>query len=240
LARRSRGLGDVYKRQSTNTMTTEQTAQQLELAAQILRTGHPWGYRRIAGSRYKYNTPIEVVADGNLLIPLLATPPDGRPLHNPDNLTAEQVGVGYRLTLKGEPTNLHVELQEYWSRGEWQESGEVYTTAFGAHQNARYTYRLPLSVPWPEPADPYAELQTKDVELGPKDFPPCSALKGPSDGIHEYALVCGVGNRGVLLNDGRVITFNHLKSGWKINRSLPLTGKWNPDAWEPCHKTLPA
>lgn len=137
-------------------MTTEQTAQQLELAAQILRTGHPWGYRRIAGSRYKYNTPIEVVADGNTLSPLLATPPDGRPLHNPDNLTAEQVGVGYRLLLPVELDGRHKKACEVWNgKNDW--SGEH--LAF-----ARYkflSYRLPLSVPWPEveEPDPYAELK---------------------------------------------------------------------------------
>jgi hypothetical protein len=144
-------------------MTTEQTAQQLELAAQIIRTGHPFEVRHDSSDRWHASlgvNPAQAVLQDWHLRPVLATPPDNRPLHNPDNLTAEQVGVGYRLTLKGEPTNLHVELQEYWSRGEWQESGEVYTTAFGAHQNARYTYRLPLSVPWPPaPVDPYAELK---------------------------------------------------------------------------------
>lgn len=137
-------------------MTTEQTAQQLELAAQILRTGHPWGYRHIAGSRHKYNTPIEVVADGNFLSPLLATPPDNRPLHNPDNLTAEQVGVGYRLLLTSEKPNTHVKLQEKWKVDEWVPSGVIYADPLTPVSN---TYRLPLSVPWPEPADPYAELK---------------------------------------------------------------------------------
>ena len=133
-------------------MTTEQTAQQLELAAQILRTGHPWGYRRIAGSRYKYNTPIEVVADGNLLIPLLATPPDNRPLHNPDNLTAEQVGVGYRLTVEGE--SVPVVGAEWWCR-----SSSAWLTSPGGYLPQRNSVRVPLKTPWPEPADPFAELK---------------------------------------------------------------------------------
>lgn len=134
-------------------MTKEQTAQQLKLAAQILRTGHPWEYRHIAGSRYKYNTPIEVVADGNFLSPLLATPPDNRPLHNPDNLTAEQVGVGYRLALPGESA---ASPHDFWDGNTWKK----------------------------------AKLE--------------------------------------------------LRESRKVNRSIPLTGKWNPDAWEPCSKTIPA
>ena len=157
-------------------MTTEQTAQQFELAAQILRTGHPWGYRRIAGSRYKYNTPIEVVADGNLLIPLLATPTDNRPLHNPDNLTAEAVGVGYRLLTEDEfQKDAHLQHQEWWSISvrpkSWitGEPGRSRTPKL----NFGTTYRLPLSVPWPEPADPYAELKAahaagKVIQFKPK------------------------------------------------------------------------
>ena len=136
-------------------MTTEQTAQQLELAAQILRTGHPWGYRHIAGSRYKYNTPIEVVADGNFLSPLLATPPDNRPLHNPDNLTAEQVGVGYRLALPGESA---ASPHDFWDGNTWKKA-ELRGPAIFAW--CCRSCRLPLSVPWPEPEkpDPYAELK---------------------------------------------------------------------------------
>lgn len=134
-------------------MTTEQTAQQLELAAKILRTGHPWGYRRIAGSRYKYNTPIEVVADGNTLSPLLATPPDNRPLHNPDNLTAEQVGVGYRLALPGESA---ASPHDFWDGNTWKKA-ELRGPAIFAWCGR--SCRLPLSVPWPEPVDPYAELK---------------------------------------------------------------------------------
>ena len=126
-------------------MTTEQTAQQLELAAQILRTGHPWGYRHIAGSHHKYNTPIEVVADGNFLSPLLATPPDNRPLHNPDNLTAEQVGVGYRLTVEGESVP---RLGAEW----WCRSSSAWLTSTGAYLPQHNTVRVPLKTPWPEPA----------------------------------------------------------------------------------------
>ena len=141
-------------------MTTEQTAQQLELAAQLIRTGHPFEF----GSGTTWNrafdsTPFDCLKGGYQVRPVLATPPDNRPLHNPDNFTAEQVGVGYRLTVKGETANLHTEQQEYWVKGKWEKSGEVYTDTFDRHQNARCTYRLPLSVPWPELPDPFAELK---------------------------------------------------------------------------------
>ena len=70
-------------------MTTEQTAQQLELAAQILRTGHPWKSSPQAPDTDIYSA----LRNGFEIRPILATPPDGRPLHNPDNLTAEQVTI---------------------------------------------------------------------------------------------------------------------------------------------------
>lgn len=139
-------------------MIIEQTAQQLELAAQILRTGHPWEFKGVGGFiKPLPGTPVlNPVADGNEIRPVLATPPDNRPLHNPDNLTAEQVGVGYRLLLTSEKPNTHVKLQEKWKVDEWVPSGVIYADPLTPESN---TYRLPLSVPWPEPVDPYAELK---------------------------------------------------------------------------------
>lgn len=127
------------------------TAEQLRLAASIIETGHPWGYRRVAGTKTKYESPLEVIVDGNFLIPLLATPPDNRPLHNPDNLTAEQVGAGWRLTVLEEHDEFYGGVTEYWSTGKWR-TGWI----------CKASVRVPLSIPWPEPAppvDPYAELK---------------------------------------------------------------------------------
>lgn len=81
----------------------------------------------------------------------LATPPDGRPLHNPDNLTAEQVGVGYRLIVEGE--KVPKSGAQWWNCGSWSSSTGDYVPRSN-------TVRLPLSVPWPEvKPDPYAELK---------------------------------------------------------------------------------
>lgn len=131
-------------------MTTEQTAQQLELAAQILRTGHPWKSSPQAPDTDIYSA----LRDGFEIHPVLATPPDRRPLHNPDNLTAEQVGVGYRLVCYDDKTT-EAKLEK-WMGGEWV---VVYTIGQLSFRHCQSTYRLPLSVPWPEPVDPYAELK---------------------------------------------------------------------------------
>ena len=144
-------------------MTTKQTAEQLELAAQILRTWHPWEVHLNRGwQRMEQASPLWSIANDCEIRPILATPPDGRPLHNPDNLTAEQVGVGYRLMLLGEKTNLHTHLQQKWKGGKWSDSGIIFKETI---ESTHGTYRLPLSVPWPEPQpDPYAELKKAHAE----------------------------------------------------------------------------
>ena len=97
---------------------------------------------------------------------VLATPPDNRPLHNPNNLTAEQVGAGWRLALKGEKQPVGY---QYWASVGWhtgQADGKLVDTC-----NKDTSIRIPLSTPWPEveKPDPYAELKAahkagKDIQ----------------------------------------------------------------------------
>lgn len=141
-------------------MNTEQTTQQLELAAQIIRTGHPWERELSTGEWSKTDSsPVTMISGGLKIRLALATPPDNRQLHNPDNLTAEQVGAGYRLMLPEEVDGRHEGKCQVWSGlGAWSSS-----EAEGTH--VRYSYRLPITVPWPEPQpDPYAELKKAHAE----------------------------------------------------------------------------
>lgn len=96
----------------------------------------------------------------------------------------------------------------------------------------------------------YAD-ETKTVPLGPEDVPPGSVLSRLEDARFdadlpgEWSSVINTDARkGCLLSgfDARGNPFLLLES-WerlmkssRINRSIPLTGKWNPDAWEPCEK----
>jgi len=32
------------------------------------------------------------------------------------------------------------------------------------------------------------------------------------------------------------VRYDRLKQDFKINRSIPILGKWDPTAWEPCSK----
>jgi len=137
---------------------TQQDAQ-LRLAADIIETGHPWHLYR-SGLLYDTTpvfTPISYLdrngPRGYEIRLVLATPPDGRSLHNPDNLTAEQVGAGWRLTLKGEKPHEKAEMR-FSNGNKWC----GLTGRFSRYSN-RCTYRVPLSTPWPEAPDPYAELK---------------------------------------------------------------------------------
>ena len=367
-------------------MNKTEQAQQFRLAAEIIETGHPWKSSPQAPDTDIYSA----LRDGFEIRLILATPPDNRPLHNPDNLTAEQVGAGYRLLTQDEfHGDAHTEYQEWWSvsaaPNTWIKDKKGGSR--GPTINYGTTYRLPLSVPWPElpkqepeftipppppgmqwhrtdgwkaedlppgtrplfegenvgvsdqcllvgtkkwtrsvnqsigmavnclyrttrplvfthegkewtwhrPGDPmpcdksrkinammisaivmedcdptlvrwskmdlcddsqapgdiigwrYAEPETKEVGLGPEDVPPGSVFRHIEfkPGVHlipsliQFNGLCWI-RKNIITKKytTKFMPFHHLRESWQINRSLPLTGKWNPDAWEPCHKQI--
>lgn len=142
-------------------MNKTEQAQQLRLAAEILETGHPFEFQD-GGEwiRAITITPDHAICERRQIRPILATPPDGRPLHNPDNLTAEQVGVGYRLPLANEDPHplAEVHVNPSWKRRDEADLEKPY-----GYWHPRDTYRLPLLVPWPEAPKP---------ELPPFQLPP--------------------------------------------------------------------
>ena len=88
-------------------------------------------------------------------------------------------------------------------------------------------------------ADPYAN-EKKTVPFDISDVPPCSVLS-----LHppRWFDIYGVCKEGIYVLDDEPLVetlwkWDYLAEKVKINRSIPLTGKWNPDAWEPCHKLL--
>ena len=79
------------------------------------------------------------------------------------------------------------------------------------------------------------------VPLGPDDVPPFSAIRWSGWETTEWALVLRVTNETVYFSDRRAgsATLNDLRAGnVKINRSIPLTGKWDADAWTACFKEV--
>jgi len=159
---------------SNTDMTTEQTASQLELAAQILRTRHPWELKGVEewhpSSKYPAAQPLACVFHGQEIRLALATPPDNRQLHNPCSLTAEQVGAGWRLLTVGEKMP---DGYEYWMLNEWHHDG-VWTNHAVPSRNIYTTCRIPLSVPWPEVKrpDPSTRVVSEGVDSLTMTQPP--------------------------------------------------------------------
>lgn len=81
------------------------------------------------------------------------------------------------------------------------------------------------------------------IPLGPDDVPPGSVLRSSYWNYGEHVtpsvfpgVVCWANTSGNVC-----LTYADLsKHDWQINRSLPLTGKWDPTAWEPCKKLKPS
>lgn len=74
------------------------------------------------------------------------------------------------------------------------------------------------------------------VPLGPEDIFPGSVVRHPDDTVECWMLPSWVNNKGVGSPKGFCDFEDLLAKKALINRSSPLTGKWNPDAWESCCK----
>ncbi len=307
-------------------MTKEQTIKQIHLCADILSHDHPWEWKDTSGTWIAQQFGcLDLTNRGHEIRLALATPGDGRSLHNPDGLTAEQVGAGWRLCLAIEETNTHADLQEYWIEDEaiWKKSGKCTRGDFGS---CRYTYRLPLSTPWPEapkvdswklPEPPagkrwhrdgwrkemlppgYRPLladeivvrgqggdefiggweaddarvsdlfhwQHKDgekrtpsshgfwrtkrplpvepvlVALSAGDVPPGSVFRTNEHPEYWFSPLrvtpCGCNFMNDVHGSQVFRRWNCLQRNHQINRSIPLTGKWDANAWEACSKPAP-
>ena len=84
--------------------------------------------------------------------------------------------------------------------------------------------------------------EQQKVPIGPSDAPPGSAFRfnGHSDDHYYLPTLAAGGSDGVYFTD--TVSFrrdwNYLIDKAMVNRSIPLTGKWNPEAWEPCYKLI--
>ena len=78
--------------------------------------------------------------------------------------------------------------------------------------------------------------EQQKVPLGTGDAPPGSVLR-KSEWSSAWQSIFGAYDRGVSFN-GALWEWNDIIDTHQINRSIPLTGKWNPEAWEPCYKLI--
>ncbi len=87
----------------------------------------------------------------------------------------------------------------------------------------------------------------KQVPLGPEDVLPGSVLRFPCSPPGVFISICGNYCDGVAITvvedlhnttQTEYLTFRDMQKGWLINSSIPLTGKWDPNAWTACCKTV--
>lgn len=194
----------------------------------------------------------------------LPPPPDGMKWHR-DDWTEEMLPEGWRPHLLGEVDNGD---EEFLSSGEWRKGyygSSVPTEASDIH--CRTKAPLPQLDPYAELKAAHAagkviqcrinELDTWDdsspswcqpphcyrikpeqqkVPLGPSDVPPGSVLR-KSEWSSAWQSIFGAYDRGVSFN-GVLWEWDDIIDTHQINRSIPLTGKWNPVAWQPCYKLI--
>lgn len=77
------------------------------------------------------------------------------------------------------------------------------------------------------------------IPLEPSDIPPGSVFR--REGETNWWSIEGITEEGIRHQDiGMRVTFTYYTSlhqaYYQINRSIPLLGKWDPTAWEPCSK----
>jgi hypothetical protein len=76
------------------------------------------------------------------------------------------------------------------------------------------------------------------IPLDPSGIPPGSVISRNPTNCWFSIVWLGL-NQIQYIGPGRAntITFTELHDdNWQINRSIPLLGKWDPTAWEPCSK----
>lgn len=205
---------------------TKERAAMLRQVADIIETNHPWQWWHISDQTWRnpddfHGDLIALIGSGEHKIrPVLATPPDGLTLHNPLNLTAEQVGIGYRLLC-----TVEVRQGEYWSQKESRWKSGVLPCQ---HLSPRDVYRVPISTPWPETSETL-EKEPVRVPLEPQDVPPGSVVRLGEDDT-GWLMVCGVSEKSVHFNGGY--------EKWTWDQMMPVMQILRPGSttWEPCWK----
>jgi hypothetical protein len=153
-----------------------------------------------------------------------------------DPLSMAARGQNIRLKQQPPPPDPYEELKaahsagktiqcEHWSKSHWFDLAEPQFTA------APSSYRIK-----PEP---------RKVPLGPDDVMPGSVIdteRGIGWVSISSVVVEGI-NMPTESNDVMLFTWEEIMENdthgiFQINRSIPLTGKWDKDAWEPCYKFI--
>lgn len=120
------------------------------------------------------------------------TPPAGMQWHNPDNLTAGQVGKDFRLYVTEELDGRHLDIARVWSKAQktW------YTGKTFSARESDCTYAVPIATPFPAPPKSPAPVPVSEPWIPAKgdwyqfwhnnkwtapikcDWPPSCAVEG--------------------------------------------------------------
>lgn len=150
---------------------------------------------------------------------------EGERWHRED-FTRDMLPDGWRPLLMGEEQQ---KGDQYYFSGDgtWNDC-IFFGTRTGRDESAPHRRtRRPIPEPAPEP---------EWVQLGPEDVPPFSVIRkiGELETWH-WRLISYVNGLGMTCAD-RGYPWREVADTHEINRSIPLTGKWDPLAWETCRK----
>ena len=210
------------------------TPQQLRLAADIIENGLSWQVKypnsSVWANMVNSCPAFSVVNNGEIrLTPKqyhLTPPPPGKEWHRTGGWTEDMLPEGYRPLLKGEVYQKDAEdeilMGDYWQK---LNHGGMPTDVASEGCFIRTTRPLPT--------------EPEYINLGPEDVPPGSVFRCEEDCgwiAPTHVLINGIKHQ----DTGCGVTFTYYYSlnnaRYKINRSIPITGKWDATAWEPCHK----
>lgn len=182
-------------------MTTQPLPDRLELAAKIIREELP--AQVLIGGAW-IDCPFKAFKNNLFDRPIRIKPaelPSGMQWHNPDRLTPEQVGDGYRLCVPEELDGRHKGVAEYWYGPSWGSAGTAHLRS-----NGSITFRVPVTTPFPALPTPPSK-----VPLGPEDVPPGSYIDCPGNKCAGWNAVLTVTPDGVILaspdSSGEIKTF---------------------------------
>jgi hypothetical protein len=156
----------------------------------------------------------------------LPDPPEGYEWHRTD-WTEKMLPEEWRPQYVGESG---VEYEASSDGINWNTYREGISTRMPTPKCFNTFFRTKAPLPPPKP-------KLREVPLGPRDVPLGSILRALSWALHEWRSIDHVYSNGALLgNCPCTQEWVELMQKYEINRSIPLTGKWDAAAWEKCSK----
>jgi hypothetical protein len=185
----------------------------------------------------------EAVGIGNYRVkPLDFAPiPDGAERHNPDNLTPEQVGEGYRLLVTQEADGGYHRME---NSGYWDPTDSTWTYRSSWHWDKSSTICVPLSTPYPDGSrvvdGKLVKSEPAKVQLGPEDVTPGSTIRYKlAVALELWWLVLSVSKEGMYVFNPReaqtLVKWSRAFAEMEIHRPGNLDANGKP-VFEPCWK----